>query len=268
MKTIAVVNQKGGVGKTTTAINLAYCLALANKRVLLVDLDPQSNATSGLGIKPQANTGTYQVIKDGVIAPESIIRHPLSERLFVMPSSIRVAELENLLGTPKGEKQLMTVLQGLNQGRREIYPFRPEGANNLFDYAIIDGPPSLSSFLTAALTAANSALIPIQCEYFAMEGITQIVHIIRDVKRQKNPELFIEGVLLTMYDYRNQLNKEVMAEVRKHFANICYDVFIPRDAALAEAASFGQPVLEYDVTAVGTYSYAELAREILYGRRR
>lgn len=257
------------MGKTTTAINLAYCLAMANKRVLLIDLDPQSNATSGLGIKPQPNLGTYQVIKDGVIAPDSIVPHPLSEKLFMMPSSIRVAELENLLGTPKGEERLKTVLQGLSQGKREVYPLRTEGSggNSGFDYALIDGPPSLSSFLTTALTAANSALIPIQCEYFAMEGITQIVHIIRDVKRQRNPELFIEGVLLTMYDYANQLNKEVAAEVRKHFADICYHTVIPRDAALAEAASFGKPVLEYDVTAVGTYSYVELAREILYGNK-
>lgn len=253
MKSVAIANQKGGVGKTTTAINLAYCLALAGKNTLLVDLDPQANATSGLNIAINKFFGTYQALLDGIVKPESIKKTEYHPKLSVMPSSPMVASLEHrLLTGVMGTQRLKTSL--LSLGR-------------VYDFVIMDCPPSFGRIPINAMNAADSVLIPIQCEYFAMEGLSQIVRIIENVQKDSNQALFIEGVALTMYDNVLQYNREVFEEIKKHFPDKIYRILIPRDVMISESSGFGKPVLEYDITSIGTMSYVELAREVLYGRR-
>ncbi|MFH1231167.1 MAG: AAA family ATPase, partial [Planctomycetota bacterium] len=186
MKTIAIANQKGGVGKTTTAINLGYCLALANKNTIVIDLDPQANATSGLGITSDKFYGTYQIILEGIIKPESIKQTSFHNKLSVIPSSPIVASLEYRLDKgPLGKQRLKNILLSLE---------------NTYDFVLIDCPPSFGNISVNALNAANSVIIPIQCEYFAMEGLSQTIRTINTVKSESNPSLFIAGILLTMYD--------------------------------------------------------------------
>jgi len=249
MKIIAIANQKGGVGKTTTAINLGYCLTLADKSVLLIDLDPQSNATSGLGLDLEQFYGTYQVLLEGIVNPVSIKRASFHPKLSIMPGSTQLASLENRLSSGAlGNQRLKNALAGFQ---------------NTYDFILIDCPPSFGALPVNALNAANSVIIPIQCEYFAMEGLSQIVRIINKVKADANPSLFIDGIILTMYDNSLQYNKEVAQEIRNHFGDRIYKTFIPRDVAISEASSFGKPALEYDITSLGTISYVELTREVL-----
>jgi chromosome partitioning protein len=246
-KIIAIANQKGGVGKTTTAINLASSLAIAEKKVLLVDVDPQANATSGLGIRSQ-ELSTYElVLSDTNI--DDVLTKTNVPYLSLIPSHIRLvgAEVE-LVEIPSREYLLRKVLQQIKDD---------------YDYIFIDCPPSLGLLTLNALTAADSVLIPIQCEYYALEGLSQLLNTIHLVQKNLNKQLSIEGVLLTMYDNRLNLCNQVAAEVREYFKDKVYKTVINRNVRLGEAPSFGKPIIMYDATSTGTQNYISLAEEFL-----
>jgi chromosome partitioning protein len=248
-KTIAICNQKGGTGKTTTAINLAAYLALAQRRVVLVDLDPQANTTSGLGInQPDVTLSTYHILLEEA-GLKDILKDTGVENLWLAPSGL------DLTGA---EVELVSVL-GREYRLKKALSIEKEN----FDFIIIDSPPSLGLLTVNALCAADSALIPVQCEYYALEGLSQLLNTIRLVKDNLNPVLDIEGVLLTMADFRTNLTKEVIEEVRKHFPDKVYHTIIPRSIRLTEAPSFGKPIVFYDKDSIGAQKYAELSREIL-----
>jgi len=248
-RVIAVANQKGGVGKTTTAVNLSACIANLGKQVLLVDIDPQGNTTSGIGInKADVRYCIYDVIINDVPVQDAILR-TLIDTLSILPATIQLAGAEiELVPTISREVRLRRALQTLR---------------SQFDYIIIDCPPSLGLLTVNALTAADSVLIPIQCEYYALEGLSQLLNTIRLVQKHLNTSLEVEGVLLTMLDARTNLGLQVIEDVKKYFRDKVYRTVIPRNVRLSEAPSHGQPIIFYDPRSKGAETYMDLAKEVV-----
>ena len=251
MKTIAVANQKGGVGKTTTAVNLSVCLAARGQRVLLIDLDPQANATSAIGFESIEGHSIYGPLIGAVTVAEKVLPTRI-ENLFIVPADLDLAGAE--IEVARLEDHLVRL-------RKALAVLKEDAA---FDFIVLDCPPSLGILMTNALAAADELLVPIQCEYFALEGLSKIVRIVEQIKDAGvNPELSIGGILMTMYDGRTNLSQQVLAEVTKHFAETVYKTMIPRTIRLGEAPSFGKAIIEYDPNGLGAAAYTALAEEFL-----
>jgi chromosome partitioning protein len=248
-KILAIANQKGGVGKTTTTVNLAAALGVLEQKVLLVDADPQANATSGLGIEVEnVQKGTYQVLEHAVHVKETIIKTN-SPNVDIIPAHIDLVAVEiELIDKEKREYMLKLALDEIKDE---------------YDYIIIDCAPSLGLITLNALTAADSVIIPIQCEYYALEGLGKLLNTIKSIQKIHNAELEIEGLLLTMYDSRLRLSNQVVAEVKKHFHNMVFKTIIQRNTRLGEAPSFGESIIAYDATSKGAVNYINLAHEII-----
>ncbi len=245
-KTVAVVNQKGGVGKSTTCINLCCALKSRNKRVLLCDCDPQGNSTSGMGVDKMAGPSTYDVLMNGVMAEAAIVKTKYGD---VLPSNRELSgALIELVGASEREYVLKQAL---------------EPVTNNYDFIFIDCPPSLELLTLNALCAADSILVPVQCEYFALEGLTDLMGTLKNVNKQLNTELYLEGILLTMYDSRTNLSVEVESEIRQYFGAKVYTTQIPRNVRISEAPSHGKPVIVYDKYSKGTRAYLRFASEFL-----
>ena len=254
-KIIAFVNQKGGVGKTTSSINLAASLGLLGKKTLLVDLDPQGNSTTGVGInKSELKKSLYELLTDRAETKEVVVKTKF-KNLYTIPASINLAGVDmELMEMSKGNKDFVAQLQ-LKKYLSEV--------SDIFDYIILDCPPSLGLITTNALAAANSVIIPVQCEFFALEGIMQLLNSIIIAQKKLNPELDIEGVLLTMLDNRTNLGLEVVEDIKSYFKEKVYDTIIPRLVRLSEAPSHGKPIHAYDPKSRGTEAYLNLAKEVI-----
>jgi chromosome partitioning protein len=249
-RVIAIANQKGGVGKTTTAINLGACLAVAERRTLLIDMDPQGNATSGLGVDRGSATGSvYEVLVEGASLPAATVHRVHFPFLDVVPSSRDLVGAEVEL-VDRAERELTL--------RRAL-----EGSRDQYEYVLVDCPPSLGLLTLNTLAAADAVLIPIQCEFYALEGLSQLLNTVRLVQRNLNPRLQIDGVLLTMYDQRLNLSRQVAEEAQEYFGSRVYRTAIPRNVRLAEAPSFGKPIVLYDLLSTGAQSYLALAQELM-----
>lgn len=246
---ISVANQKGGVGKTTTTVNLGACLAQDGKKVLLIDSDAQGNATSGLGVrKPDVKQDIYDVLVNEVSIKETIIKAP-RENLSIVPATLQLAGAEiELTSMMARESRLKSALAEVSDE---------------YDFILVDCPPSLGHLTINAFTASDAILIPVQCEYYALEGLSQLLNTVRLVQKHFNPGLEIEGVLLTMYDARTNLGAEVVEEVRRYFQEKVYDTIIPRNVRLSEAPSHGKPIIDYDPRSKGAEVYQALAKEVL-----
>ena len=248
-KTIAIANQKGGVGKTTTSVNLSACLAAEGKKVLLVDVDPQGNATSGYGIdKSKIEQSIYNVLVEGLPIKESIQKTTF-KNLHILPATIELAG---------AEVELVSAISRETKLKRAIDQIKEN-----YDYVIIDCPPSLGLLTLNSLTAADSVLMPIQCEFYALEGVSQLMNTVKLVQQNLNSALVLEGVLLTMYDSRTKLSVQVAEEVKNHFQERVYQTVIPRNVRLSEAPSYGQPIIEYDPKSKGAEVYQALAKEVI-----
>jgi chromosome partitioning protein len=253
-RVLAVANQKGGVGKTTTAINLGTALAAIGEHVLVVDLDPQGNASTGLGIERKARrTSTYDVLTGAAPMRDAVLPTAVPQ-LMIAPSTMDLSGLELEIGQSKDRAfRLRSALGELNKGARTYD----------FTYVLVDCPPSLNLLTVNAMAAADSILVPLQCEFFALEGLSQLLKTVEQVKNSLNPTLSIHGIVLTMYDSRNNLSNQVVADVRQFMGSKVYDTVIPRNVRISEAPSYGKPVLVYDLKCVGSEAYLRLATEII-----
>ena len=248
-KAIAIFNQKGGVGKTTTNINLGACLAAKGKKVLVIDIDPQGNTTSGLGVsKKELGYSTYELLLDDVDARDAIIETQV-ENMDIIPASVQLAG---------AEVELISI-----DGRETRLKKAIDSVKDEYDYIFIDCPPSLGLLTINSLTAVDSVLIPIQCEFYALEGVSQLMSTIELVKKKLNPDIQVEGVILSMFDGRTNLSIQVVEEVKKYFKEKVYSTVIPRNVRLAEAPSYGMPIIEYDPRSAGAEAYKEFADEFL-----
>ena len=247
-KVISVANQKGGVGKTTTTVNLSTILAKKGKKVLLIDADPQGNATSGLGIEKEVEFSTYDILVNDTEIKQAL-QKTVIKNLLICPSNM------NLAGAEVELVSMMSREQRLKEKLEEV--------KDIFDYIFIDCPPSLGLITLNAFTASDSVLIPVQCEYFALEGLGQLLNTVNLVKKHLNKTIMIEGALLTMYDIRTNLSNQVVKEVKKYFNDKVYKTVIPRNVRLSEAPSYGMPITEYDPRSKGAKAYAKFAKEFL-----